>query len=261
MTVTDSASPAQTASAQESISVTLPQLTITTTSLNYGTNGASYSASLAATGGAPSYTWSVASGSLPAGLSLSGAGVISGTPTGTGTSTFTVSVSDSESPAETATEPESITISANTSTPGSAQIYVYPQAAVAPRGSYQTVTAVVTGVNDKTVTWSTDGGTIVGTNPCVVNEPCTVALYTTSTGKYHLTATSNASHSVSASSTITITASPTPATSHPRLGGITAAMLPALRAKAVSSNPLYMALLYQRRQCIQHRQPDLVMVV
>ena len=128
VTVTDSASPAQTASAQESISVTLPQLTITTTSLNYGTNGASYSASLAATGGAPSYTWSVASGSLPAGLSLSGAGVISGTPTGTGTSTFTVSVSDSESPAETATEPESITISANTSTPGSAQIYVYPQA-------------------------------------------------------------------------------------------------------------------------------------
>ncbi len=243
VTVTDSASPAQTASAQESISVTLPQLTITTTSLNYGTNGASYSASLAATGGAPSYTWSVASGSLPAGLSLSGAGVISGTPTGTGTSTFTVSVSDSESPAETATEPESITISANTSTPGSAQIYVYPQAAVAPRGSYQTVTAVVTGVNDKTVTWSTDGGTIVGTNPCVVNEPCTVALYTTSTGKYHLTATSNASHSVSASSTITITASPTPTTSHPRLGGITAAMLPALRAKAVSSNPLYMALL------------------
>ncbi len=41
-----------------------------------------------------------------------------------------------------------------------------------------------------------DGGTIVGTNPCVVNEPCTVALYATSAGTYHLTATSNATKSV-----------------------------------------------------------------
>src|ERR1035441_1303836 len=66
-------------------------------------------------------------------------------------------------------------------------IYVYPTAVIAPRGSYQTVTAVVTGVNNKTVTWTADGGTIVGTNPCVVNEPCTVALYTTTAGTYHLT--------------------------------------------------------------------------
>lgn len=42
-------------------------------------------------------------------------------------------------------------------------IYVYPQAPIAPRGSYQTVTAIINGVNDKTVTWTSDGGTIVGT--------------------------------------------------------------------------------------------------
>jgi hypothetical protein len=243
VTVTDSSSPAQTASAQESLGVTASQLTITTVALGYGTTGSGYSATLNATGGTPAYTWSIASGSLPAGLTLSSAGVISGTPTTSGTSVFTVSVTDSESPAATASAQESLTVNTYTSSSsGGAQIYVYPQTPVAPRGSYQTVTAVVTGAGDKTVTWTTDGGTIVGTNPCVVNEPCTVALYTTNTGTYHLTATSNANHSVTATSTIAITASPTPATSHPRLGGITAAMLPALQAKAVSSNPMYTTL-------------------
>lgn len=241
--VSDNGSPSQAASAQESITVSSAQLAIKTVSLGYGTTGTGYSVALAANGGTPGYTWSVASGSLPAGLTLSSAGVISGTPTATGSSAFTVSVSDDGSPVQTATAQESININASTViSPGNAQLYLYPQAPVAPRGSYQTVTAIVAGVNDKTVTWSTDGGTIVGTNPCVVNEPCTVALYTTTPGTYHLRATSNATKSVSATSTITIIGSPTPATSHPRLGGITAAMLPELRAKAVSSNPLYMVL-------------------
>src|ERR1035437_1112048 len=119
---------------------------------------------------------------------------------------------------------------------------LFPTTPVAPRGSYQTVTAIVNGVNDKTVTWTADGGTIVGTNPCVVNEPCTIALYTTTSGTYHLIATSNANHAVTATSTVTFTASPIPVATHPRLGGITAAMLPGLRAKAVSGNPMYMAL-------------------
>jgi hypothetical protein len=46
------------------------------------------------------YTWTITSGTLPAGLTLnSGTGVISGTPTATGTSDFTITVADSESPA------------------------------------------------------------------------------------------------------------------------------------------------------------------
>jgi hypothetical protein len=121
------------------------------------------------------------------------------------------------------------------------KIYVYPAAVTAPRGSYQTVTAIVTGVNDKTVTWTSDGGTIVGTNPCVVNEPCTVALTTTTPGAYHLTAKSNSNNSVSATSTITFTGSPTPVTTHPRLV-ITAAMVPGLRAKATARNPMYTSI-------------------
>lgn len=131
-------------------------------------------------------------------------------------------------------------------------IYIYPAAVTAPRGSYQSVTAVVTGVNDKTVTWSSDGGTIVGTNPCVVNEPCTVALYTTTAGTYHLTATSNANHSTTATSTITITGSPTPVTTHPRLY-ITASMLPGLRAKFAAGSPMATAI---KNQAIGYYNAD-----
>jgi hypothetical protein len=119
---------------------------------------------------------------------------------------------------------------------------MYPAAPIAPRGSYQTVTAIVTGVNNKTVTWTASGGTLVGTNPCVVNEPCTIALTTTTAGTYTLTATSNANHAVTATSTVTFTASPTPATTHPRLL-VTAGMLSALQAKTTGGNTLYQAML------------------
>lgn len=61
---------------------------ITTTTLQGGKAGAAYSQTLAATGTAP-ITWSIESGSLPAGLTLSG-NTISGTPTTAGTFTFKV---------------------------------------------------------------------------------------------------------------------------------------------------------------------------
>jgi hypothetical protein len=69
-------------------------LVITTQSLPAATVGVPYSATLTATGGIPPYTWTVISGSLPPGLSLSSAGVISGTPTTAGTYNFTVQVID-----------------------------------------------------------------------------------------------------------------------------------------------------------------------
>ncbi len=84
-------------------------VTITTTSLSGGALGVSYSATLAAGGGATPYTWSISSGSLPAGLSLnSGTGVVSGTPTAPGTYNFTARVADSGNPIQTATKDLSI---------------------------------------------------------------------------------------------------------------------------------------------------------
>ncbi len=67
--------------------------TITTVSLPNGTEGTSYSQTLTATGTAP-ITWSVTSGSLPAGLTLNNGGMITGTPTTVATSTFTVTATN-----------------------------------------------------------------------------------------------------------------------------------------------------------------------
>ena len=75
------------------VTITAGALTITTQSLPGGVAGTAYSATLAANGGAPPYTWS-ASG-LPSGLSISSAGAISGSPSAAGTATVAVTVTDS----------------------------------------------------------------------------------------------------------------------------------------------------------------------
>lgn len=83
---------------------------ITTTTLSGGTVGQPYNQTLQATGGTGALTWSLAGGSLPAMLSLSPAGVISGTPTNAGNSNFTVRVRDTLNQSDT--QDLSITISA-----------------------------------------------------------------------------------------------------------------------------------------------------
>src|SRR5207244_2708274 len=84
----------QTAARPLSILINPPTLSITTTSLAAGTVGTAYSQTLTATGGTPPFGWSLSTGSLPLGLTLSAAGVISGTPTTAGTPSFTVRVDD-----------------------------------------------------------------------------------------------------------------------------------------------------------------------
>ncbi|MEK6321795.1 MAG: Ig domain-containing protein [Acidobacteriota bacterium] len=103
--VTDSQTPAHTDARQLSIVVNPPQVVppnITTSSLLNGQRGLAYSTTLKATGGITPYTWSLASGSLPPGVTLNSAtGVISGTPTKKGTFSFVVRVRDSQAiPAE-----------------------------------------------------------------------------------------------------------------------------------------------------------------
>jgi len=70
-----------------------PQIT-TITPLPDILTEASYFTSFAGAGGTPPYTWSVVSGNLPPGLSLSSNGTLSGFPATAGTSTFTVKMID-----------------------------------------------------------------------------------------------------------------------------------------------------------------------
>ncbi|MGP0025939.1 MAG: beta strand repeat-containing protein, partial [Streptosporangiaceae bacterium] len=109
-----------------------------------------YGDTLTESGGTSPFTWSVSSGSLPAGISLSADGNLSGTPTATGTYSFTVKVTDANS--QTATQATSITVSAGVSTTFSAP----PAADVGGAYSYTLTAAGGT----TPYTWSVNAGTL-----------------------------------------------------------------------------------------------------
>lgn len=93
-----------------------PQMSFVTTSLSPATPSIPYQGTLSMTGGTAPYTWSILSGSIPAGLVFDLAtGNISGTPTTAGTSTFTVQITDATKATKTQvlsiTVAETLTIS------------------------------------------------------------------------------------------------------------------------------------------------------
>ena len=76
--------------------IAVPTIAVTPTSLPTGRQNTAYSQALAASGGTAPYGWAVTAGALPAGLALSSAGVLSGTPTANGSFTFTATATDSQ---------------------------------------------------------------------------------------------------------------------------------------------------------------------
>jgi hypothetical protein len=77
--------------------VSAPTITLSPTSLPGATAETAYSQQLSASGGTSPYTFAVTSGSLPAGITLSSAGLLSGTATAAGTFPFTVTATDHNS--------------------------------------------------------------------------------------------------------------------------------------------------------------------
>ena len=70
-------------------------LSLTTVSLVGASSGLPYSQTISASGGTGPYTYAVGTGTLPAGLTLSNGGLISGTPTAVGSYSFSVQTTDS----------------------------------------------------------------------------------------------------------------------------------------------------------------------
>jgi len=139
---------------------------ITTASLPDGNAGTAYSQTLAATGGTGAYTWSLASGALPTSLSLSNAGLISGTPTVGGTFNFTVRVTDSANVATTRALSITIGTSLNITTttlPAWTATRPYNQAVAATGGTTPYVWSLSAGTLPVGLTQNTSTGAISGT--------------------------------------------------------------------------------------------------
>jgi hypothetical protein len=70
----------------------IPRLATVSGASVVGVVGTAYRDSVSASGGVGGYVWDVSAGQLPAGLTLSSAGVVTGTPTAAGTASATVRV-------------------------------------------------------------------------------------------------------------------------------------------------------------------------
>jgi len=112
----DSASPAQVASIALSIRVAAPLLISTPSgALPSVLFSAPYNQTLTSTGGNPPIAWSLASGQLPPGITLSTAGVLNGSSTSIGLFSFAVKAADSSSPQQSANASFSISVASNLS--------------------------------------------------------------------------------------------------------------------------------------------------
>ncbi len=157
-----------------------PPLQITTTSLSAATQGVTYSSTLAATGGVPPYSWTLASGSgpLPAGLTLSGTGVIGGTPVGN-TGSFPITVQVTDTLMNTQTAPLTLEIDAgalviiNTGLPGGTVSVPY-NAAMGAAGGTPPYSWSVVGVLPAGLSLNGSTGLISGTPTTMGTSPVQV---------------------------------------------------------------------------------------
>src|SRR2546430_8696786 len=130
------------------------QLASTTTSLAIGTQGQPYSATLQASGGTGSDTWTIVSGALPDDLSLnSTTGVISGIPVTVQPAAFTVQVKDSSATPQTITQQLTLAI-----VPGPLNIATSLLPAASVNQPYQVTLA--TGGGTIPFVWTVASGTL-----------------------------------------------------------------------------------------------------
>ncbi len=163
--------------------------------------GSAYSQAFAASGGAAPYSWSISSGTLPDGLTLSTAGVLSGTPTTAGDYQFTVQATDDNSVSQVVTL--ALTVEESYTPP--AVEAGNDETVTLPRAAYLSGSATLEGEGTLSYTWSKDSG------PGTVTFDDTNAATTTATfstdGTYVLRLTVSDGLG-SAYDTVTVTANP-----------------------------------------------------
>ncbi len=179
-----------TGSRSYTLSISAPTISVNPASLSAGTVGTAYSQTITASGGTSSYSFSVTSGALPAGLTLSSSGTLSGTPTAGGTFNFTVTARDSSSGTGapfTGSKAYTLTIAAPTITIAPATLTAaaigasYNQTISAAGGTSSYSFAVTAGSLPNGLTLSS-GGVITGTPTAGGNFNFTVTATDSSTG-------------------------------------------------------------------------------
>ena len=153
-------------------------LSITSSSLPAGQAGASYRATLTASGGTTPYTWSLTSGTLPAGLSLNTAtGAITGTPTApVSGASLSFKVTDSGNPVQTSTATLVLTIApailkVSTGWIPDGQVGVaYSRALAAVGGTTPYTWTVSAGALPAGLTLNASSGVIAGTPTAIVSN-------------------------------------------------------------------------------------------
>lgn len=225
VTATDSSTGTGPFSVSQSYALTVAASTIVVSpaSLPAGTRGTPYSASVSATGGVAPYAYAVSAGALPTGLTLSTAGVLSGTPTAVGSFTFTVTARDSAGGAGpyTGSATYTVTISALTLTVTPTALppvlagtaFSQQMSATGGRGTY--AYAVTAGALPSGLTLTT-GGLLSG-------RPAAAGTFA-----FTITATDGFGNTGSAALTLTVTARPDPA-ADPDVQGLTTAEADAAR--------------------------------
>ncbi|MFV0458314.1 MAG: putative Ig domain-containing protein [Actinomycetales bacterium] len=138
-----------------------PTITVTPATLPAGTLGSAYSQTLTASGGTSPYEFYEYDGRLPTGLTLTTAGLLSGTPTATGSFTFTVDAFDADSfqgsrTYTIAVNPPPVNIT-TTSLPAASAGSPYSQAIAAEGGTAPYTYALTSGALPTGVSLSTSG--------------------------------------------------------------------------------------------------------
>ena len=179
------------------LTIATPTLTLTPATVPAGTAGVAYNQTFVASGGIAPYAYTVSGGALPAGMTLTAAGVLSGTPTAAGTFNFSVTATDSTTgTAATVTNAYTLTLSAPTivinpaTLPGAVQSIAYSQTLVATGGTAPYTFAITAGALPAGLTLSTAGvlsGTPTVTGVFNFTVTATDALAFTGTRPYALT--------------------------------------------------------------------------
>jgi hypothetical protein len=183
------------------VDVLVDPLVVTPADLS-ATNGTAFAAALDATGGQPPYTWAIASGALPTGLSLDSSGFITGTPQAN-PGTYAANLQVTDSLGSTATglvtvtvtgalppSPLHITSSSVSGTVGQPLSYILSAAGGTPPLTWTLAGAFPTGSG---LTLNAASGVITGTPTAAdaAASPYPVAVSVKDSSSPNLTATAN----------------------------------------------------------------------